>query len=55
MSYLIDTCSLTGRLDSAHTLDARHTLLLAAEYRETERGTVRYLNRNLSLALDRRL
>jgi hypothetical protein len=55
MSYLIDACSLTGRLDSAHTLDARHTLLLAAEYRETERGAVRYLNRNLSLALDRRL
>lgn len=55
MSYLVDARSLTGRLESAFTLDARQTLLLAAEYRETERGTVRYLNRNLSLALDRRL
>jgi hypothetical protein len=55
MSYLIDARSLTGRLESARTLDSRQTLLLSVEYRETERGTVRYLNRNLSLALDRRL
>lgn len=55
MSYIIDARTVSWRLESSHSLDPRHTLSAAAEYRDTERGAVRYLNRNLSLSLGRRL
>lgn len=55
MSYVLDARTVSWRLESSHSLDPRHTLSAAAEYRDTERGAVRYLNRNLSLSLGRRL
>lgn len=55
MSYVLDARTVSWRLESSHSLDPRHTLSAAAEYRDTERGAIRYLNRNLTLNLGRRL
>ena len=54
MSYVIDARTVSWRLESAHSLGADQTLAVAAEYRDTTRGSVTYLNRNLSLGLGRR-
>jgi hypothetical protein len=54
MSYVIYARTVSWRLESAHSLGADQTLAVAAEYRDTTRGAVTYLNRNLSLGLGRR-
>ena len=54
MSYVIDARTISWRLESAHSLGSDQTLAVAAEYRDTARGAVTYLNRNLSLGLGRR-
>lgn len=54
MSYTLDARTWSWRLEAAHSLTARDTLTLAAEYRDTARGAVGYLNRLVSLAATRR-
>lgn len=54
MSYTLDARTWSWRIEAAHSLTDRRTLTLAAEYRETERGAIRYRNRPLSLVLAQR-
>lgn len=42
------------RVESAHSLGATRTLSLAAEYRDTARGPVRYVNRLITLGVSQR-
>lgn len=54
MSYRLDARSLSWRLESSHQIGPDQTLTFAADYRDTTRGTVTYLNRSLTLGLGRR-
>jgi hypothetical protein len=51
-SFIARTAS--WRVESTHSLGPTQTLSLAAEYRDTSRGSVRYLNRLVTLGVSQR-